>query len=135
MVFLRFSLCRRTLSLSGGGLVPSSLVHAADQLILSAPSTTVATETLRVCVVFLRVCVFYCWGLVAGGEMRSNQTCYWGVGAPPPSTGGGERVPLAFSCSDDVWTAWCTVSRPSHCCSSREVLTIIVKLYVCISDR
>lgn len=82
VAFLRFSRCRRTLSLSGGGLVPSSLVHAADQLILSAPSTTVATETLRVCVVFFFARVLLlgigCWGRDA---FQSNLLL--GCGSPP----------------------------------------------------
>lgn len=56
-----------------------SLARSADQIILSAPCTTVATETLCEC-----LCVRYCWGIGCWGLDAFQSNLLPGCGSTPP---------------------------------------------------
>lgn len=87
----------------GAGMLPLqppsqrhySLVHSADQIILSATTTTVATETLHEC---LGVCVVLLGIGCRGLDVFQSDLLLGCVRAPPhPSIRGGERA-LLWQC-------------------------------------
>lgn len=93
---VKFDLCSFSLSAVEGGLQPlqppppSSLQSGLPKWVSLLPPPP-APQLPRKPSVRVWGNVWYCWGLVAGGEMLSNQTCYWGVWEPPPPPPRGEE--------------------------------------------